>query len=83
MSSHRIDGRKLSRKVGPRLSLYANLIVSVLRYEKVKTTEATHYRRIAQIDLEEISLNARRTIVTQDAVELDCDLHPEMDRIPW
>ena len=40
MSSHRIGGRKLSRKQGPRLALYKNLTVSVLRYERVKTTEA-------------------------------------------
>ena len=40
MASHRIDGRKLSRKQGPRLALYKNLTVSVLRYEKVRTTEA-------------------------------------------
>ena len=38
--AHRIDGRKLSRKTGPALALYKNLIVSVLRYEQVKTTEA-------------------------------------------
>ena len=38
--AHRIDGRKLSRKMGPRLALYKNLTVSVLRYERVKTTEA-------------------------------------------
>ncbi len=38
--AHRVDGRKLSRKKGPRLALYRNLTVSVLRYEKVKTTEA-------------------------------------------
>ena len=39
--AHRIDGRKLGAQgTAPRLSLYANLIVSVLRYEKVKTTEA-------------------------------------------
>src|ERR687883_180821 len=38
--AHRIGGRKLSRKQGPRLALYRNLTVSVLRYEKVKTTEA-------------------------------------------
>jgi large subunit ribosomal protein L17 len=37
---HGIDGRKLSRKQGPRLALYKNLTVSVLRYERVKTTEA-------------------------------------------
>ena len=38
--AHRIDGRKLSRKQGPRLALYKNLIVSVLRYEQIQTTEA-------------------------------------------
>ncbi|HWP64274.1 MAG TPA: 50S ribosomal protein L17 [Candidatus Binatia bacterium] len=35
-----MDGRKLSRKTGPRLSLYKNLTVAVLRYERVQTTEA-------------------------------------------
>jgi large subunit ribosomal protein L17 len=38
--AHRIGGRKLGRKRGPRLSLYRNLTVSILRYERVKTTEA-------------------------------------------
>jgi len=38
--AHRIDGRKLSRKHGPRMALYKNLTVSVLRYERVQTTEA-------------------------------------------
>jgi len=38
--AHRIDGRKLGRKMGPRLALFKNLTVSVLRYERVKTTEA-------------------------------------------
>ena len=38
--AHRIDGRKLGRKTGPRKALYANLIVAVLRYERVHTTEA-------------------------------------------
>jgi large subunit ribosomal protein L17 len=38
--AHRIGGRKLSRKKGPRLALYKNLTVSVLRYERVQTTEA-------------------------------------------
>ena len=40
MSSHRVDGRKLGRKQGPRIALYKNLTVSVLRYERVQTTEA-------------------------------------------
>ena len=38
--AHRIGGRKLSRKQGPRLALFKNLTVSVLRYERVQTTEA-------------------------------------------
>lgn len=38
--AHRIDGRKLGRKHGPRMALYKNLAVSVLRYERVQTTEA-------------------------------------------
>lgn len=37
---HQVDGRKLSRKTGPRLALFRNLTVSVLRYEKIRTTEA-------------------------------------------
>ena len=32
--------RKLGRQTGPRKALYKNLIVSVLRYERVQTTEA-------------------------------------------
>ena len=40
MASHRVGGRKLSRKQGPRMSLFKNLTVSVIRYERVKTTEA-------------------------------------------
>ena len=38
--AHRIDGRKLSRKTGPRKALYKSLIVAVLRYEQIRTTEA-------------------------------------------
>ncbi len=38
--AHRIGGRKLSRTQGPRLALYRNLTVAVLRYERVQTTEA-------------------------------------------
>ena len=38
--AHRIDGRKLGRKTAPRMALYRNLIVSVLRYEQIRTTEA-------------------------------------------
>src|SRR3989337_3948735 len=37
---HRIAGRRLGRASDHRLSMLANLAVSVLRYERVKTTEA-------------------------------------------
>ena len=37
---HRVAGRKLSRKDAHRMSMLGNLAVSVIRYEKVKTTEA-------------------------------------------
>jgi large subunit ribosomal protein L17 len=37
---HRIAGRKLSRTHDHRVSMLANLAVAILRYEKVKTTEA-------------------------------------------
>ena len=37
---HRVAGRKLSRPHAHRLSMLGNLAVAILRYEKVKTTEA-------------------------------------------
>lgn len=37
---HRIAGRKLSRAHAHRMSMLGNLAVSVIRYEKVRTTEA-------------------------------------------
>lgn len=38
--AHCIDGRKLGRQTGPRKALYKSLIVAVLRYEQIRTTEA-------------------------------------------
>jgi large subunit ribosomal protein L17 len=38
--AHKIDGRKLGRETGPRKALYKSLIVAVLRYEQIRTTEA-------------------------------------------
>jgi large subunit ribosomal protein L17 len=37
---HRIAGRKLSRTHDHRVSMLGNLAVAVIRYERVKTTEA-------------------------------------------
>jgi large subunit ribosomal protein L17 len=70
MSSHRIDGRKLGRKMGPRLALYKNLTVSVLRYERVKTTEAKAKEIQGRVEkaitlAKRGDLSARRAIVSQ------------------
>jgi large subunit ribosomal protein L17 len=37
---HRISGRKLNRPADHRVAMLGNLAVSILRYERVKTTEA-------------------------------------------
>ena len=37
---HRIAGRKLGRKHDHRLAMLGNLAVSILRYERIQTTEA-------------------------------------------
>jgi large subunit ribosomal protein L17 len=37
---HRIAGRKLGRKHDHRLAMLGNLAVSIIRYEKIQTTEA-------------------------------------------
>ena len=70
MSSHRIGGRKLSRKQGPRLALYKNLTVSVLRYERVKTTEAKAKEISSRVEkmitlAKKGDLAARRSVVSQ------------------
>ena len=37
---HRIAGRTLGRTHDPRLAMLGNLAVSIIRYEKIQTTEA-------------------------------------------
>ena len=68
--AHRIGGRKLSRKQGPRLSLYKNLTVSVIRYERVKTTEAKAKEVRPQVErmitlAKRGDLAARRTVIAE------------------
>jgi large subunit ribosomal protein L17 len=70
VASHRIGGRKLSRKQGPRLALYKNLTVSVLRYERVKTTEAKAKEISSRVEkmitlAKRGDLAARRSVVSQ------------------
>jgi len=68
--AHRIGGRKLSRKQGPRLALYKNLAVSVLRYERVQTTEAKAKEIRGQVEkmitlAKRGDLAARRSVISQ------------------
>ena len=70
MAPHRVDGRKLGRKMGPRLALYKNLTVSVLRYERVRTTEAKAKEVQGRIErtitlAKRGDLSARRAVVSQ------------------
>ena len=68
--ANRIGGRKLSRKTGPRKALYKSLIVAVLRYEQIKTTEARAKEVRSQVEhvitlAKDGSLASRRRIVAQ------------------
>jgi large subunit ribosomal protein L17 len=68
--AHRIGGRKLSRKQGPRLALFKNLTVSILRYERVQTTEAKAKEIQGRVEkaitlAKRGDLSARRAIVAQ------------------
>jgi large subunit ribosomal protein L17 len=68
--AHRIDGRKLGRSHGHRMALYRNLIVSVLRYETVQTTEAKAKEVQGMVERmitlgREGSLTARRRVVSE------------------
>lgn len=68
--AHRIDGRKLGRKAAPRRALYRNLIVAVIRYEQIRTTEAKAKEVRGQVErmitlAKEGSLTSRRRIVSE------------------
>ena len=68
--AHRIDGRKLGRKTGPRLALFKSLTAAVLRYEQVKTTEARAKEISGRVErmitlAKEGSLSARRRVVAE------------------
>ena len=68
--AHQIDGRKLGRKTGPRKALYKSLIVAVLRYEQIKTTEARAKEVKGQVErvitlAKDGSLASRRRIIAE------------------
>jgi large subunit ribosomal protein L17 len=67
---HRVAGRKLSRPHAHRLAMLANLAVAILRYEKVKTTEARAKEVRGVIDgyialAKRGDLHARRQLVSK------------------
>jgi len=68
--AHRIDGRKLGRRQGPRLALFRNLTVAVIRHERVKTTEAKAKEIQGRVErvitlAKRGDLAARRTVVSE------------------
>ncbi|HEX7068204.1 MAG TPA: 50S ribosomal protein L17 [Candidatus Limnocylindria bacterium] len=67
---HRVAGRKLSREHAHRVSMLGNLAVSVIRYERVKTTEAKAKEVRGLIDgmitlAKRGDLHARRQLVSR------------------
>ena len=67
---HRIAGRKLSRTHDHRLAMLGNLAVAVIRYEKVRTTEAKATEVRGMIDgmitlAKRGDLHARRQLVSK------------------
>jgi large subunit ribosomal protein L17 len=68
--AHGIDGRKLGRSGSHRTALYKNLTVSILRYERVKTTEAKAKEVQGQVErmitlAKRGDLSARRAVISQ------------------
>ena len=67
---HQITGRRLGRKGDHRAHMLANLAVAILRYEKVKTTEAKAKEVRGLVDgmittAKKGGLSARRSLVSQ------------------
>jgi large subunit ribosomal protein L17 len=67
---HRVAGRKLSRPHAHRMSMLGNLAVAILRYERVKTTEAKAKEVRGVIDgmitlAKRGDLHARRQLVSR------------------
>jgi large subunit ribosomal protein L17 len=67
---HRVAGRRLGRASDHRLAMLANLAVAVLRYERVKTTEAKAKEVRGMVDgmitlAKRGDLHARRQLVSK------------------
>lgn len=67
---HRFAGRKLGRPTDHRLALYRNLATDLLRYEKIRTTEAKakEVRELAEEMITKAktgTLHARRQVLAE------------------
>ena len=67
---HRIAGRRLGRASDHRLAMLANLAVAVLRYERIKTTEARAKEVSGQVEqiitlAKQGTLASRRRIISE------------------
>ena len=72
--AHRVSGRKLSRKYDHRMLMLGNLAVAILRYERVKTTEAKAKEVRGVVDgwittAKRGDLNARRQLLSAMPLE--------------
>ena len=70
MSPIASTGASSAASAGPRLALYKNLIVSVLRYERIRTTEAKAKEIRGQVErmitlAKHGDLAARRTVISE------------------
>ena len=73
--AHCIDGRKLGRKHGPRMALFKSLIVAVLRYEQIRTTEARAKEIRGQVEIiitlaKEMGITVRQRRIPREAMYL-------------
>jgi large subunit ribosomal protein L17 len=75
---HRVAGRKFDRPTGMRLSMYRNLLVSLIAHERIQTTEAKakeiqpmieHLVRIAHADNAQNRRLATSTVSNSAAVQ--------------
>jgi large subunit ribosomal protein L17 len=71
---HRLAGRKLSRPTAHRRAMLANLAVAILRYERVKTTEAKAKEVRGIVDhmittAKRGGVSARRSLIAQMPAE--------------
>ena len=72
---HRLAGRKLGRSGSHRMHMLANLAVAVLRYEKVRTTEAKAKEVRGMVD-KLITTAKRGDLAARRALLADMPLEP-------